>query len=172
MTVEDVDLVPLAEHAVSDCAPAALDRQLEVRLITFAAQAVVPGDPIRLGQVLDNLVSNAMKFTPAGGHVDVRIHAGEGSVVAEVCDDGPGIAPEDQLRLFDRLFRTRAVVEANVPGAGLGLSIALGIAEAHGGSLTVDSVVGEGTIFRLTLPTTRGEGIPAQRPAPRDLPRR
>ncbi|MGN6252281.1 MAG: PAS domain S-box protein [Marmoricola sp.] len=162
MAVEDVDLVALARDAVSDCAPTAVERRLQVGLVAPERPVVVPGDPVRLGQVLDNLLSNAMKFTPDEGRVEVRVGAEHEWVVAEVCDDGPGIAPEDQARLFERLFRTRAVVEANVPGAGLGLSIARGIAEAHGGSLAVESAPGRGTIFRLTLPAVPGAVVPRQ----------
>lgn len=155
MSVDDVDLVALAGQAVAGCAPSAAARRLTVELVAPAGPVVVPGDALRLGQVLDNLLSNAVKFTPPHGWVEVRVRGGCDWSVVEVRDDGPGISEADQRRLFERLFRTRDVVEANVPGAGLGLSIALGIAEAHRGSLAVESARGQGTVFRLTLPSSR-----------------
>ncbi|MGN6780720.1 MAG: PAS domain S-box protein [Marmoricola sp.] len=178
MAAHDVDVRGLAEQAVFSCAPSAGRRRLSVALDAAEEPLVVRGDGLRLGQVLDNLLSNAVKFTPVGGRVEVRVRRDGDRAVVEVRDDGPGISEADQQRLFERLFRTREVVEANVPGAGLGLSIALGIAEAHGGSLAVESALGEGTVFRLTLPLTGGVVVPEQAHAglagspARSLPRR
>jgi signal transduction histidine kinase len=121
-----------------------------------------------LGQACDNLVSNAVKFTPRGGQVTVTVRAGwrspDGTVTAEprpdgdpvaqllVADTGIGIPAGEQGRLFTRFFRASTAQRAAVAGVGLGLSITKAITTAHGGTLDLHSVEGEGTTFVLTLP--------------------
>jgi PAS domain S-box-containing protein len=108
------------------------------------------GDADRLGQVLDNLVGNACKFTPAGGHVDVRLRREGERAVIEVADDGRGIALDEQRRLFERFYRASSAGE--VQGAGLGLSIVRAIVEGHGGTVEVASARGTGTTFTVRIP--------------------
>lgn len=147
----EVDLAAVAAESVEALRPAADARGVELRL---EAAPVPPlrGDRARLAQLLDNLVSNAVKFTEPGGHVLVALaQNGEGVRVA-VSDDGIGIAPEDQRRLFDRFFRAEGAQERAIGGTGLGLTIARAIAEAHGGELGLTSAVGEGTTFEVSLP--------------------
>jgi signal transduction histidine kinase len=110
------------------------------------------GDRSRLAQVLDNLVSNALKFTPEGGTVAIRASAVDGNAVLEVEDDGIGIAPEEQDRLFDRFFRSAEATERAIPGTGLGLTIAKAIVERHEGTIEVESAAGKGTTMRVRLP--------------------
>ena len=133
-----------------------------------AAPLVVSGDPVRLGQACDNLVSNAVKFTPRGGEVTLTVAAGwrsaDGAVTAEqrpgatpvaqlsVRDTGIGIPDDEQGKLFVRFFRASTAQRNAVPGVGLGLSITKAITTAHGGTLDLVSVEGEGTTFTLTLP--------------------
>jgi signal transduction histidine kinase len=106
-------------------------------------------DRVMTAAVLDNLLSNAVKFTP-GGTVSVSIATRRGSVHLEVSDTGVGI-PDDELdRLFERFFR--ASTSSTVKGTGLGLSIAKSIAEAHGGTISIESEVGVGTTFSVDLP--------------------
>jgi signal transduction histidine kinase len=93
-----------------------------------------------------------VKFTPAGGTAEVRVFAAGPSAVVEVADEGIGIAPADQARLFERFFRTRAAEERAIQGTGLGLSIAKAIVEAHKGTIAVRSELGAGTTFRVELP--------------------
>jgi two-component system phosphate regulon sensor histidine kinase PhoR len=102
---------------------------------------------------MDNLVSNAIKFTPSGGDVRVSLAPVNGVVRLEVSDTGIGIASKEQQRLFERFFRAPTAFEQQIPGTGLGLYIARAIVEAHGGSIAVHSEVGEGTSFRVELPT-------------------
>lgn len=110
-------------------------------------------DPARLRQVLGNLVGNALKFTPAGGRVDVETVPGDhGFVVVRVRDTGPGIAAEDQARLFDRLYQARSKVQKGEVGLGLGLFICRELVVAQGGRLWVESVPGQGATFCFTLP--------------------
>jgi signal transduction histidine kinase len=104
-------------------------------------------------QVLDNLVSNAIKFTPAGGGVKVSVGPANGVVRLKVTDTGIGIDPAEQGQLFERFFRTTTVAEQQIPGTGLGLYIARVIVEAHGGSIEVESNPGEGSSFCVELPS-------------------
>jgi signal transduction histidine kinase len=101
-------------------------------------------------QVLSNLVGNALQYAPRRGNVVVRAALAAVQVRVEVQDDGPGIAPEDLPRVFDRFWKGRA------GGTGLGLSIARGIVEAHGGRIRAESRVGAGATFVFTLPRCRG----------------
>jgi len=118
---------------------------------------VVSGDAMRLGQACDNLVSNAVKFTPAGGRVTIRVHRSanpDGTPVARlsVSDTGIGIPAGEQGRLFTRFFRASTAKRSAVAGVGLGLSITKAITTAHGGTLDLASAEGQGTTFTLTLP--------------------
>jgi signal transduction histidine kinase len=112
----------------------------------------VRGDRERLGQLVSNLISNAVKFTPPGGSVTARVFAENGLGVVEVEDTGIGIPKAEQERLFQRFFRASTATEQAIPGTGLGLAITKAIAEAHDGQITYRSTPGEGTTFRLELP--------------------
>jgi signal transduction histidine kinase len=109
-------------------------------------------DPLRISQALDNLVSNAIKYSPDGGAVTVRARTGEDWVQLQVHDTGMGISEEDSSRIFTRFFRTEAARQAAIPGVGLGLSITKTIIERHGGSIACVSKPGAGTTFTMTLP--------------------
>ena len=111
----------------------------------------VRGDRERLRQVVQNLVDNAVKYSPAGGDVQIRATADDGRVLVDVEDAGPGIPLEDQQLIFEKFGRA-ATDGGGKPGTGLGLFIARTIAEAHGGSVEVDSAPARGSIFTLELP--------------------
>jgi len=102
--------------------------------------------------VIDNLISNALKFTPAGGRVDVRAGVRGSCVRVAIADTGSGICDEEQVRLFERFYRTAQAQADAVPGAGLGLSIAKAIVEAHGGAISCESIQGAGATFAIELP--------------------
>jgi signal transduction histidine kinase len=112
-------------------------------------------DRARLGQVFDNLISNALKFTQAGGHVVVRTSQHADAIVIEVSDDGMGMSRADVNQLFQRFFRTASATEQAIQGTGLGLAIVKAIVEAHDGVITVKSAAGAGTVFRVELPASR-----------------
>ena len=113
----------------------------------------VYGDPFRLRQALDNLVSNAVKYTPAGGRVSVGLGITDGGLAElTVIDTGAGIAPADLERLFEPYFRSADAVASGAPGTGLGLNIVLEIIEDHGGELVATSEFGKGTVMRALLP--------------------
>lgn len=122
-------------------------------------QAQVQGDADRLKQLLLNLVSNAIAYTPADGTVTLSLHRRpDGWVRVTVADTGIGIAPEDQAHIFDRFWRIDRARTRAGGGSGLGLSIAKSIAEAHGGSISVESEVGKGSTFEVLLPQSRQIG--------------
>ncbi|HVW19271.1 MAG TPA: HAMP domain-containing sensor histidine kinase [Solirubrobacteraceae bacterium] len=146
-----IDLREVAVEAVEAGQPAARRGGVELAL---DADQVRPldGDRDRFGQMLDNLVSNAVKFTPDGGHVVVRLRDTPTAAVVEVADDGIGIAEADKARLFERFFRAPTAMSRAVPGAGLGLTIVKTIVEAHGGAISLASTEGAGTTVRVELP--------------------
>jgi signal transduction histidine kinase len=142
----------LVEEAVASAEPQAKAKQISL-LARVDEGPEVAGDRERLAQMLDNLVSNALKFTPAGGRVEVRLRRdADGSTVLEVTDTGIGIPTAEQEMLFERFFRSTNATENLIAGTGLGLSIVKLTAEAHGGTLSVESVEGKGTTFRVVLP--------------------
>ena len=126
-------------------------REKSITLV-FQPSADIPainGDPGRVLQVFTNLVSNAVKFTPQGGVITVSAESGTGSVQFSVRDTGPGIPPEDIPRIFGKFWQAK---RGDKRGVGLGLAIARGIVEAHGGSIAVRSEMGRGSIFTFSLP--------------------
>jgi len=141
----------LALESVEALRPAAERGSVELRL-DAAPVPPLQGDAARLGQLLDNLVSNAVKFTPPGGRVVVALGASGDNVVLAVSDTGMGVPSAEQRRLFDRFFRASSAQERAIEGTGLGLTIARAIVEAHGGSIDFTSVEGVGTTFRVQLP--------------------
>ena len=146
------DLADLVGSAVQSVAPFAQDRGIELQL-DFAALPPLDGDAGRLGQMIDNLLTNALKFTPPGGRVEVRAFERGDAVCVQVRDTGMGISEADQQRLFERFFRTSEAQAEAIQGTGLGLSIVAAIVEAHGGSIEVESEPGVGTAFTVVLPT-------------------
>jgi two-component system NtrC family sensor kinase len=117
----------------------------------------VLGNPIRLRQLMGNLIGNAIKYTPTHGEITVRGHAEEGQIIIQVNDNGPGIPPTDQPYIFDKFYRA-SNVPVDTPGTGLGLAIVKSIVDNHQGRIWVDSVVGQGSTFTVVLPVTEHEG--------------
>jgi PAS domain S-box-containing protein len=146
-----LDIATIIAQAVQASTPVATARGIALNCSTEPLP-VADGDRLRIGQVIDNLVSNALKFTPAGGTIDVRAYPHRSAVRIEVTDTGMGIAENEQAQLFDRFFRTARAQEQAIPGVGLGLSISKAIVEAHDGRLSVRSVEGVGTTFFVDLP--------------------
>ncbi|MGI8620021.1 MAG: GAF domain-containing sensor histidine kinase [Gemmatimonadaceae bacterium] len=157
------EIAPLVDEVLETLRPLAQAKQIELALETPPELPVVHADRDRLFQVFSNLGGNAIKFTPGGGRVLIRVRQGDDAVEFDVADTGPGIPPGDLPRVFDRYWQAKKT--ANL-GSGLGLTIAKGIVEAHGGRIDVSSVQGEGTVFSFTIPlgittTTTMQAIPA-----------
>jgi two-component system phosphate regulon sensor histidine kinase PhoR len=150
----EVDLAAVVFEAVEGARPLADARGATLQL-SVEPMPRLWGDGARLAQLLDNLVSNAVKFSGQAGRVEVRTERVNGHAVISVGDNGIGIAPSDVERLFERFFRSSSATAQAIPGTGLGLTIAQAIVEGHGGRITVDSEEGVGTTFRVQLPIER-----------------
>jgi len=148
-TVQPADVI---EDVVASLSDQAKSREVAITLSAAGAPALVT-DPDRLRQILENLVENAVKYVPVGGHVAVTARPGNGSVVFEVEDDGPGIPAEHLPRIFERFYRVDKARSREMGGTGLGLSIVKHLAEGIGAEVTVESEVGRGTRFRVAVPS-------------------
>jgi len=162
-----VDVLELAGDAVHDAH--AVDPERSVQLVADAERApVVLGDAARLRQVFGNLVGNALTHTPAGTPVVVRVSTTPYEVVVEIVDSGPGLGPEDQVRVFERFYRADTARTRAQGGSGLGLSIVAALVAAHAGRVEVDDTPGGGATFRVRLPIGAAESQPeaSQGPEP------
>jgi len=148
---------------VNAARPNAVEKRVELCL-EIDGESHVDADRPRLAQLLDNLISNAIKFTPDGGSVTLRALPVGDHVLVDVEDSGIGIDADDLPRLFDRFYRARTATDRNVSGTGLGLAIAKTIADAHEAQLYVTSELGHGTRFQLRLPIV-APAVNASRPA-------
>ena len=146
-----LDAAEVGAEALEAAKPAADQKGLQLRLVGDPHAELI-GDRARLAQLVDNLVSNAIKFTPDGGDVEIGVHSAGGNVTIEISDSGMGISAEDQKRLFQRFFRTAAATNQAIPGTGLGLAISKAIVDAHEGTIELESSEGNGTTFRITIP--------------------
>jgi signal transduction histidine kinase len=148
------DLRSSVEQAVDQAAATARRRGVELSMDRPEESIVIRHDPVRIGQVVSNLVGNAIKFTPRGGRVEVRVRAEAGGGASiTVADTGIGIDAAELPRIFDRFFRGSRAGEARGSGSGLGLAIVRSIVEMHGGTVGVESRIGTGSTFRVTLPS-------------------
>jgi PAS domain S-box-containing protein len=147
VAAERIDVGVIAERAVRDVLPS--DDQDRIR-VTVGPGGDAVGDERRTWQVLTNLLTNAIKYSPGEAPIEVSVSRSGNQVVISVRDAGPGIAPDDQERIFDRF--TRLPQEDTTPGSGLGLFIARSLVEAQGGTIGVSSSDGEGATFRVALP--------------------
>jgi two-component system, OmpR family, phosphate regulon sensor histidine kinase PhoR len=157
MTRREVDLARIAAASVDAAGAMAQAGGVELES-EMCGSAQVVADPERLAQVVDNLVSNAIKHTPPGGRARVAVRQEGERVELSVSDNGIGISEAEREQLFTRFFRTRAATESAIQGVGLGLSITKAIVESHGGHIEVDSECGRGSVFRVWLPVGTAPG--------------
>ncbi len=160
LDIRDVRLRPLAAQVIKQLATGAPNHEL-VNDIAEDSPGV-SGDPDKILQILLNLVSNAIKYSPRGGTVRVAAEAHDRWLELVVTDSGVGIPPEARSRIFDRFFRISSFETKGIPGTGLGLSIVKGLVELHGGRIWVESEVGRGSSFHATLPQTLYFPAPAE----------
>jgi signal transduction histidine kinase len=156
LELSKVSLPELAAEAVRGAAPVAAKSEVTLHLDAGDGPAV-PADPRRLGQVLDNLIGNAVKFSRVGGLVRVQVRYLRGTWRIDVADTGIGIPPDEAARLFGAFVRGSNARIAGLPGTGLGLAIVKSLVEMHGGHVGVDSVLGQGTTFSVFLPVHASE---------------
>ena len=162
MAVElrSADLADISAGAVQEMRPEAQRKHID---LSFSAAAVprFAVDPARIAQLLGHLISNAVKFTPEGGKVEVSLGMEGEQAVLAVSDTGIGIPPADRERIFERFFRTAIATREVIPGTGLGLAIARDIVAAHHGTIVVDSEEGRGSTFTIRLPRPTPPGSAA-----------
>lgn len=159
LRIEPVSLGSLVSQSVGAIQPSADASHQELNLQLPSSSLVALVDAIRIRQVLDNLVSNAVKYTPLNGRIDVSLSRDGEDAVIQVTNTGAGLTLSDQEQIFDRFFRTQEARSAGSRGVGIGLTIAKTLVEAHGGSIAVDSKRDEYTKFTVRLPLRR-EGAP------------
>jgi signal transduction histidine kinase len=168
-TTEPVDLNDLVLVGADDFSLTV--ERAGLSLITDVAPypTTVLGEPFYLRRVLDNLVSNAIKFTPAGGKITLRLWQEGEQVILQVCDTGIGIPRAEQKRIFERFYQVDGSARRKHGGMGLGLALVREIVEAHGGTVGVESTEGEGSIFSVILPAMHGSTRADLGHAPADL---
>jgi signal transduction histidine kinase len=147
------DIAELVANALNTIRPAATERQIRV-VTPLMLPVVAEIDADRIADVLDKLLSNALKFNRDGGEIAVTVESRGDEAVVRISDTGIGIAPADLRRIFERFFRSSTAREGEVAGSGLGLSTAKVIVDSHLGTMTAESVIGEGTTIELRLPVT------------------
>jgi signal transduction histidine kinase len=152
LDTRDVVLESIVAAAVESARPVAAAAGIKLVAELPDESPVTHGDPVRLGQACDNLISNALKFTPRGGTVTVSLSKRDMDAVITVRDTGMGIAESEMDQLFSRFFRASTATRNAVPGVGLGLTITKAIVTAHQGEMGVKSTEGVGTQFSMTLP--------------------
>ena len=156
-----IDREPVELEALARAQVEALRPRLDAKALTLEQQfspVTVLGDRARLGQVLANLLSNAMKFTPEGGHIKVLVDTADGAARISVADSGPGIPADERGRVLERFWRGNAA--RGTSGRGIGLAIAADIIRAHGGQIEVGKADAGGARFVVTLPAASGRSAP------------
>jgi signal transduction histidine kinase len=141
----------VVQTVVSATGSLAQEKSLALNVSLPPDLPTVTGDERRIVQVLLNLVGNAIKFTDTGG-IDIRVAAENGAIDVQVADTGPGIAPDDQERIFQEFQQIDNTITKEKGGTGLGLAIAKRIVEMHGGRIWIESTLGQGSNFRFSLP--------------------
>ena len=160
LNLAEVDIRQVIEESLASTRHLVSEAGLETRLELSQELSWVTGDRLRLVQLLANLIGNSCKYTPSGGTITVAARVAGHYLRIDVSDTGVGISPEDQTRLFTKFFRVDNALTRRTPGSGLGLFIARHLAEAHGGTIGIESDPGKGSTFSISLPTVDALGPP------------
>ena len=160
LDLEVLDVRQLVEACALEAEKAATAAGHSFAFDADCAHLSIKGDNERLAQVFDNLFSNAVKYTPAGGHVSGTVRQVGDEAVIRVSDTGRGISESELDDVFDKFFRSSSVQDEAIPGVGLGLAITKKIVDAHDGRISVESRLGEGTTFEVRLPLTEPPSWP------------
>jgi PAS domain S-box-containing protein len=161
-----LDLAPLIHEVARVLRPQLEGKGQCLTLDLAAALPAIVGDADRIRQILTNLLSNALKYTPCGGHITIAACGDAGCARVAVQDTGIGLTPDEQAELFTPFFRAQHDMTQGVGGTGLGLAITRALVELHGGAITVTSVPGQGSTFSVTLPTPQEPEETAANPVP------
>jgi len=157
------EIVPfdgLVRYALETLGALISEKKLKLHLSLPDVLPPMRGNPIRLRQMLDNLIGNAIKYTPEGGSIEIELETQEEQVILRVSDSGPGIPPADQPHIFEKFYRASNVPKG-VGGSGLGLAIVKSIVDNHHGRIWVESLLGQGTTFTVVLPLNRSGPVSA-----------
>jgi signal transduction histidine kinase len=158
LTLEPTDMASVVGAAVKALRPHVLAKQIELRVDLTSPVPATLGDASRLQQIVWNLLANALKFTPAGGHIDVTLHPAPGGLELTVRDDGQGIAAEALPLIFNRFKQAESSFTRSHGGLGLGLAIVRHLVDLHGGQVSAESEgPGQGATFRVVVPSMEGE---------------
>ena len=149
LDLEDIEVCSVLRQADETFRPMAEKRHIQLTSDVPKEQTWVRADPLRVSQVLGNLLGNALKFTPENGRVSYGATVSDGGIAFYVTDSGPGVPEDQRAHLFEQFWQAR---KNDKRGVGLGLTIAKGIVDAHGGRIWCDTKVGEGSTFSFTLP--------------------
>ncbi|ORI15342.1 two-component sensor histidine kinase [Rhodococcus sp. 1163] len=156
LEMNTVDLLSVATDAVLDAKAVSPERTISMKMLPGPGIPEVSGDDARLRQVLGNLMSNAIRHTPAEAEIAVCVGTIDTTALVEVRDTGPGLSAEESAHVFERFYRADSSRTRESGGSGLGLSIVAALVSAHGGTVTVDSTPGQGATFRVELPRVDG----------------
>ena len=165
MEMRPVDLSKLVAASVENHQPLAAEAGKTLSSEAPLRECKALADERWIGLVVDNLVSNAIKFTNPGGRIRVKLQDKGEFLMVSVSDDGIGIPPQDHPRLFERFYRASNRADVNAPGTGLGLSIAREVVSKHGGKIWFESTLGKGTTFHFVVPAAPREDVDAPREA-------
>lgn len=165
VSLEEMDLPAVVADVQSRIQVAADKRTIQLHVSVPEGLPKIQGDPLRVGQVIQNLSTNAIQYTPEGGSVFIKVQPGPAQITVSVRDTGIGISKEDLPRIFERFFQAENAQKMRRAGFGLGLKIAQEIVKAHGGGMGVDSEIGKGSVFYFTLPVPTAQTETPQPPA-------
>ncbi len=153
---DEVSIETILQYTIDNLAKQIEDKKQNLQLNVADSVPIVRGNPIRLRQMVDNLLVNALKYTPEGGTITVNLHPDDEQVIFEVIDTGVGIPTLDQPHIFEKFYRASNAPKGT-PGSGLGLAIVKSIVESHQGRIWVESAIGKGSKFIVVLPTFKDE---------------